>query len=110
LFVPKIPSFKVTDIASLMAPGLPQKEIGIRPGEKLHEIMVPFDENSFTIELEDRYIIQPQLPFWTQCQQAYAAAKPVDNTFVYSSDTNPEWLSEADFLDILGSTEQSIAA
>jgi UDP-N-acetylglucosamine 4,6-dehydratase len=92
IFVPKIPSSKITDVAALVAPKLGRKIVGIRPGEKLHEVMIPPDDARATLELEDRYVILPA--YAKQARQAYMnrGAKPVADGFCYSSDTNPEQL------------------
>jgi len=92
IFIPKIPSMKMTDLAKAMAPNLPYKVVGIRPGEKLHEVMVPMDDGRNTIELKDRYIIEPSFAYWTEHKLHYAGAKPVHEDFAYASDTNTEWL------------------
>ncbi|MBA3656264.1 MAG: UDP-N-acetylglucosamine 4,6-dehydratase (inverting) [Gemmatimonadaceae bacterium] len=63
IFVPKIPSVRVTDLAKAMAPDLPQKVIGIRPGEKLHEVMCPADDSHLTLEFEDHFVIRPTIQF-----------------------------------------------
>lgn len=95
IFVPKIPSMKVTDLATWMAPNLPQEEIGIRPGEKLHEVMVTRDDARSTIDLGDRYAILPS--FGTLTAADYVGATPVDPEFEYSSDNNTIWLDEPGF-------------
>ncbi len=92
IFVPKIPSMKITDLADLMAPNIPHDIVGIRPGEKLHEIMVPVDDGRNTIELEDRYIIEPAFASWRFTSHLQGTAKKVPEGFGYSSDTNTEWL------------------
>lgn len=91
LFVPKIPSMKVTELAHLIAPGKKQKVVGIRPGEKLHEIMVPADDARQTVELADRFVI---LPNFGHLRDYYVknGAKPVAEDFAYASDTNHETL------------------
>lgn len=85
VYVPKIVSARMTEIASLMAPHLPQRVVGIRPGEKLHEVMIPADIARQTVELADRYVI---LPNFGTLRQDYAAqgAVPVPDDFEYSSD------------------------
>jgi UDP-N-acetylglucosamine 4,6-dehydratase/5-epimerase len=92
IYVPKIPSTTITGLASLLSPNLPQKVIGIRPGEKLHETMIPADDSHWTVELEDRYVMLAS--FATSVRDAYLkrGAKPVEEGFAYSSDTNPEML------------------
>jgi UDP-N-acetylglucosamine 4,6-dehydratase/5-epimerase len=97
IFVPKIPSMKITDLANCLAPGIRQKVIGIRPGEKLHEIMVPMDDARLTLEQTDRFIVQPALKMWTSEEYTISDASPVKEGFSYSSDNNDEWL-DADSL------------
>ena len=92
VFVPKIPSMRITDLAEAMAPGVPHKLVGIRPGEKVHEVMIPEDDGRSTIELSDRYIIEPQFPWWSHEPHREKGAKPVPDNFRYSSDLNDEWL------------------
>jgi UDP-N-acetylglucosamine 4,6-dehydratase len=92
IFVPKIPSTTITDLATLMAPRLNRKVVGIRPGEKLHETMIPADDSRWTVELDDRYVILAS--FAAAAREAYLhrGAKPVSEGFAYSSDANPEQL------------------
>lgn len=102
VFVPKIPSMKITSLAQVMAPGLPHQVVGIRPGEKMHETMVPVDDGRNTIELDDRYIIEPAFAFWAINRAFYKNAKSVPEGFVYASDTNTEWLDENGLNQLLG--------
>jgi UDP-N-acetylglucosamine 4,6-dehydratase len=92
IFVPKIPSMKIVDLARAMAPKLPHKEIGIRPGEKLHEVMVTEDDSRNTVELDDRYVIEPTFHWWRRTSFAKDGAKQVPDGFRYASDTNDQWL------------------
>ncbi len=92
IFVPKIPSMKIADLALVMAPNLPQETVGIRPGEKLHEIMITTDDARLTLALSDRYVIQPAFNIWNPDYYINAGANPVPDGFHYSSDTNAEWL------------------
>jgi UDP-N-acetylglucosamine 4,6-dehydratase len=92
LFVPKIPSMRIVDVARCMGPGLPVKIVGIRPGEKLHEIMVTEDDSRQTLELEDRYIIEPAFAWWQRNPYVATGAVPVAQGFRYTSDTNTDWL------------------
>lgn len=92
IFVPKIPSMKIVDLARAIAPGLPHREVGIRPGEKLHEVMVTDDDSRNTIETEDRYIIEPAFHWWSRTSFAQDGGKAVPDGFRYSSDTNSQWL------------------
>lgn len=91
VFVPKIASMKVVDLARHMAPHLSLETVGIRPGEKLHEILVTVDDTRNTVELADRYAILPSFKFWKA--GALEGASPVeDEQFSYMSDNNPDWI------------------
>ncbi len=92
LFVPKIPSMRIVDVARCMGPGMPVKIVGIRPGEKLHEVMVTEDDSRQTLELDDRYIIEPAFAWWQRKPYVATGAVPVTQGFHYTSDTNPDWL------------------
>jgi UDP-N-acetylglucosamine 4,6-dehydratase len=107
IFVPKIPSMRVVDLAAAIGPKLPTKIIGIRPGEKLHEVMCPADDAHLTFEFPDYYLIRPSISF-TQAQDFSRNALgeqgvPVPEGFQYSSDRNPHWLTPAELLDMLTS-------
>lgn len=91
-FISKIPSFYVKDLAEALLPGCQTKEVGIRPGEKLHEVMVTAEDSPNTLEFENNYIIYPQITF-RKCQVRDPKGKPVPDGFVYSSGTNRQWLS-----------------
>ena len=91
LFVPKIPAMRMTDLALSMAPHLPHKIIGIRPGEKLHEVMITTDDAPQTLELADRYVVQPALSWW-HAEGHASRGKPVRGSFRYGSDNNPDRL------------------
>ena len=93
IFVPKIPSMKITDLAAALAPGMPTKTIGIRPGEKLHEMMITEDDARTTIDVGDRYIIQPAFKNWSGDNSNWKVATPIAEDFRYASDTNTEWLT-----------------
>jgi UDP-N-acetylglucosamine 4,6-dehydratase/5-epimerase len=92
IYVPKIPSTTVTDLARLIAPRHEQKIVGIRPGEKLHETMIPADDSHWTVDMQDRYVILAS--FAHAAREAYLArgASAVPEGFSYSSDANPEAL------------------
>ncbi len=97
LFVPKIPSVRVVDLARSLAPELPRKVVGIRPGEKLHESMVPRDEARLTLEYGEHYVIRPSISFYTTIDHNTDASgeqgKPVTDGFEYSSGDNPHFLT-----------------
>src|ERR1700747_3723989 len=94
LFVPKIPSIRITEVARVMAPNLPPKLVGIRPGEKVHEIMCPVDEAHLTLEFPDHFVIQPAILFDLDYRVNGVKEKGVSvhDNFQYSSDRNHHWL------------------
>lgn len=92
VFVPKIPSMSTVDLARSIAPNLPHKMVGIRPGEKLHEVMVPADDSRATVELDDRYVILPHNSERLRTEWFADGAVPVPEGFEYQSDSNPERL------------------
>ena len=91
-FISKIPSFKITDLAEAMLPGCEKKEVGIREGEKLHEIMVTREDSMHTYEYEKHFIIYPHYDWWRE-RDLIPGGKLVAPEFEYSSGTNTEWLS-----------------
>ncbi len=91
VFVPKIPSMKLIDLAHAVAPGAKVQVIGIRPGEKLHEVLISEDEARTTVELEDMYVVQPSGVLWFG-HDWQVAGRPLPDGFRYASNTNPEWL------------------
>lgn len=91
-FISKIPSFKITDLAKAMLPNCKIKEVGIREGEKLHEIMVTREDSMHTYEYENHYIIYPHYNWWGK-EDVILGGKLVDSEFEYSSGTNTDWLS-----------------
>jgi UDP-N-acetylglucosamine 4,6-dehydratase len=102
IFVPKIPSMRMTDLAHAVAPECKIKIVGIRPGEKLHEVMVPEDDARNTLEYEDYFVILPAYHEWNP--KAYSernGGKLCLDGFRYSSDTNPHWLTAAELLQMI---------
>ena len=104
IFVPKIPSMNMVEVAKAMAPHLPIKIVGIRPGEKMHETMCPADDSHLTLEFEDHFVICPTIQF--SYQSDFTVNKigekgvPVEMGFEYQSGSNPQWLSTEGFLDM----------
>jgi UDP-N-acetylglucosamine 4,6-dehydratase/5-epimerase len=92
IFVPKIPSMKVIDFARTIAPDLPHRIVGIRPGEKLHEVMITEDDSRQTLELDDRYVMRPPNELWSDKPYLAKGARKVTEHFRYGSDNNSEWL------------------
>ncbi len=105
IFIPKIPSMKITDLAHAMAPNLPIKIIGIRPGEKLHEVMVPKDDSHLTLEFDDHFVIMPTIQFSQAVDfsknKKGQVGKKVEYGFEYASDSNSVWLSEKEVLELI---------
>ena len=99
-FISKIPSFKITDLAKAMLPGCKMPEVGIREGEKLHEIMVTREDSMHTYEYEKHYIVYPHFNWWG-IKDVIPGGKLVEPEFEYSSGTNTEWLSVEDIRELL---------
>jgi len=97
IFIPKIPSMRITDLVEAMVPGISIKVIGIRPGEKLHEVMVPADDSHLTLEFDNHYVIKPTINFVHEVDYEVDATGekglPVQQGFEYSSATNLDFLS-----------------
>ncbi len=97
IFVPKIPSAKILDLAESMAPGMPTRVIGIRPGEKLHEVMCPLDDSHLTLEFADHFVIRPTIQFASPVDHSVnalgEAGAMVRDGFEYNSGTNSRFLS-----------------
>ena len=100
IFIPKIPSMRVVDLVQAMAPGMPREIIGIRPGEKLHEVLITADESRHTIDAGDVYVVLPEHPWWVE-RPEWVAGKPLDDGFVYSSDRNDRWLDADELVSLL---------
>ena len=101
IFVPKVPSMNIGDLAAAIAPECKHEVVGIRPGEKLHEIMVPPDDARRTRELPGYYVIQPDFPQF-RATNTWKEGKPVPEGFSYASDSNHQWLSKEELRQLLG--------
>ncbi len=99
IFVPKIPSMNIMDLAKAVAPDCEIQYVGIRPGEKLHEVLVSEDEARHTVEMDDMYIIQPLHPWWRV--ENWHNARPLPDGFRYASDTNTRWLSVKELRNLI---------
>jgi len=91
IFVPKIPSMNIMDLVKTVAPGCTAETIGIRPGEKLHEVLISEDEARHTTELQDLYVVRPAHPWWFN--DAYPEEPPLPDGFHFASNTNQHWLT-----------------
>jgi UDP-N-acetylglucosamine 4,6-dehydratase/5-epimerase len=100
VFVPKIPSMNIVDLAEALAPGCKIDITGIRPGEKLHEVLVSTDEARNALDVPDMYVIQPAHPWWKV--ENWKDGKPLPDGFTYTSSTNPEWLSVEELHRMVG--------
>lgn len=102
IFVPKIPSMRVEDMARAIGPDCRIKYVGLRPGEKIHEVMIPLDESRNTYAFDDHYVILPAFRFFEQAGDLDTlGGKPVPEDFEYRSDTNDQWLSGEELLRLL---------
>lgn len=104
-FISKIPSFKITDLAQAILPGCEMPEVGIREGEKLHEIMITREDSILTYEYDKHYIIYPHFNWWGT-DKIISGGKMVDNGFEYSSGTNKEWLTIEELKKLLSDMEK----
>ena len=104
IFIPKIPSFRIIDLAKVIAAGCKVKIVGIRPGEKVNEVLVPEDEARNTIEYGNMYIILPAFRYW-DAKEIYKGYKPLRDNFKYSSDNNRDWLEILELKKILKKDE-----
>ena len=93
IYVKKIPSMKVVDLATSIDKDAVQKIVGIRPGEKLHEEMIGEDDSIYTYEYDDYYKILPAINNWSSSKELIKDGKPVESGFNYTSDNNKEWMS-----------------
>lgn len=105
LFVPKLASIRILDLAAAMAPGMQTRVVGIRPGEKLHEVMCPADDSHLTLEFEKHFVIRPAIKFWGANTPSYetdelgAKGRDVAEGFEYNSGTNPRFLNVEEIRD-----------
>lgn len=102
IFVPKVASMRIIDLARALAPDCKLENVGIRPGEKLHEILITEDDARETLELEDRYVIRPVSAPWDPTPYDARGGRDVANGFHYVSDENDEWIDEAMLHQLLG--------
>jgi len=98
LFVPKIPSMRIVDLAEAVAPGCPTQIVGIRPGEKLHELMIGEDDARRGVDMGDHYVLLPEFPWWN----GEKGGTPLTEGFIYRSDTNTQWLTVEELRHMIG--------
>ena len=105
LYVPKIPSMRMLDLAAVIAPECKLQTVGIRPGEKLHEIMVPLDDGRQTLEFPQHFIIQPMLTTWTTDWGKDLGGTPCPEGFYYGSDNNTHWLKDSELAAMIAALD-----
>jgi UDP-N-acetylglucosamine 4,6-dehydratase (inverting) len=110
IYVKKIPSMKVTDLARVVAPDAKQEVVGIRPGEKLHEQMIGAEDAYFTYEYPEHYKILPQINNWDKDANRIKDGKKVPEGFVYASDNNTEWMSDAELQAWIDANREKIGS
>lgn len=99
-FIAKLPSFMITDLAKAILPNCTMKEVGIREGEKLHEVMITKEDSSYTYEYDDHFVIYPHMSWWNADRDVFGG-RPVAQGFEYSSGSNEQWLSVEDLHRLL---------
>lgn len=110
IYVKKIPSMRVTDLARVVAPEARQEVVGIRPGEKLHEQMISPEDSYYTYEYPEHYKILPVINGWGECASRIKDGKKVEEGFMYSSDNNSEWMSDDDLRAWIDTNWQKIGS
>ncbi len=99
IFIPKIPSMKISDLAKAIAPECKIKTIGIRPGEKLHEVLMTEDDSRNAIELDEMFVVKPGHPWWESSN--FEFFRKVPEGFLYASDNNSKWLTLQDLQHLI---------
>ncbi len=108
VFVPKIPSTRIADLAKIIAPEAELEVIGIRPGEKLHEVLINEDEARSTVELEDMFVVQPTAALWFG-RDWQDRGRLLEDGFRYASETNPDWLTVDQMRELVSSLDEGYA-
>ncbi|WP_374496645.1 UDP-N-acetylglucosamine 4,6-dehydratase (inverting) [Vogesella indigofera] len=108
IYVKKIPSMKVTDLATAVAPEARQEIVGIRPGEKLHEQMISAEDALYTYEYPEHFKILPVINNWSECELRIKDGKKVPENFVYASDNNADWMDVSELRDWIATNKEKI--
>ena len=101
IWVPRIPSMRITDLARVVAPECKQTLVGIRPGEKLHEVMIPVDDGREALQFENHFVIKPSFPWWDPLWHLSRGGTPCPEGFYYGSDNNNRWISDAELAQMI---------
>jgi UDP-N-acetylglucosamine 4,6-dehydratase/5-epimerase len=107
VFVPRIPSMRIVDLADALAPGVPRRIVGIRPGEKIHEVLITSDESRHAVGFEDHFAIYPSFPFWQD--DGYPEGEELPPGYRYASDTNDRWLTSEEIRAMAASEPAPVA-
>ena len=110
IYVKKIPSMKIPDIATVVAPEVTQETVGIRPGEKLHEQMIGIEDAPFTFEYPEHFKILPAINDWSKSEERIKDGTPVAEDFIYASDSNTQWMSQDDLAAWIEANRSKIGA
>ena len=110
IYVKKIPSMNIVDIANAVSPGATHKIIGIRPGEKIHEQMIGSEDAPHTFEYENHFKILPAIHNWSSDPKRINGGKPVPEGFTYISDTNTEWMDGTELQQWISANRSKIGA
>lgn len=110
IYVKKIPSMKIPDIATVVAPEAKQETVGIRPGEKLHEQMIGIEDAPFTFEYPEHFKILPAINDWSKSEERIKDGTPVAEDFIYASDSNKQWMSQEDLAAWIEANRDKIGA
>lgn len=105
IWIPRIPSMRITDLTRVLAPECKTKVVGIRPGEKLHEVMIPVDDARQTVQFDDHFIITPAMSYWKSDWHAEKNGASCPDDFYYGSDNNTEWLSDDQLAAMIASLD-----
>jgi FlaA1/EpsC-like NDP-sugar epimerase len=106
IFVPKLPSLRIIDVADTIAPEAKKEIIGVRPGEKIHEVLLTDEEAKHTKEFDAYFVIEPEHPFWTENDMTLEGGRPLAEGFRYTSGDNSRWLSKEDLKKMLSELER----
>ena len=110
IYVKKIPSMKVTELARVVAPECKQVVVGIRPGEKLHEQMIGAEDSYYTFEYPEYFKILPTINNWSSSPERIKDGKTVPEGFVYASDNNEDWMTDADLQAWIDANNEKISS